>query len=79
MNKYHYYYVYDVCGSHATGHKNKASQMIYIGNGRIKFFECPATDILEADKQLASFCELQKLNWNIPPFSQVVVWIEFGQ
>jgi hypothetical protein len=51
---------------------NSAGIPIYVGNGRVKFFECFDKDILEADKQLEKFCKVGKINWSKHPFTQVV-------
>ncbi len=69
--RYTYSYVYCTCTSQWIG-TNKAGVGIYVGNGRVVFFETEATDIIEADKKLAEFCELKKINWSQHPLTQVV-------
>jgi hypothetical protein len=75
MRRYTYSYVYDTCFSQWVG-TSSTGLPIYIGNGRIKFFETEAADIIEADKKLAEFCELKKINWAVHPFTQVVCSLE---
>jgi hypothetical protein len=70
MKHYTYSYVLCTCGSLFIA-TNKAGHPIYMGNDQVKFFECDAEDILQADKQLEVACNM-KPEWNKPPWTQVV-------